>query len=173
MEILAEPPRANALPIVGPIMRLQWLLSEITVVLMALLMTTEVICRDIFNFSLLVTDEIGGYFLVVLVFLGMGAALHDGALFRVTAVLRVLPQRVRDALQLVFDLLSLAFGVMLSYQMANLVIGSHARRVQADSILATPLWIPQLVMVIGAVTITLVLLGQVIAGFMVVFGRRA
>lgn len=173
METLAEPPRENALPIIKPMMKLQWFLSEVTVVLMALLMAVEVICRDLFNFSLLITDEVGGYFLVVLVFLGMGAALHDGALFRVTAVLRVLPRRARGALQLVFDILSLAFGVMLSYQMVQLVHGSYVRGVQADSILSTPLWIPQSVMVFGAVTITLVLVGQVIAGFMAVFGRRA
>jgi TRAP-type C4-dicarboxylate transport system permease small subunit len=115
---------------------------------------------------------LGGYFLVVLVFLGMGSALHDGALFRVTVVLRALPRRGRQALQLIFDLLSLAFAVLLTWQMARLVHGSYVRHVRADSILQTPLYIPQIVMVVGSASMTLVLAGQCLSGFLAVSGRE-
>ena len=173
MEIYVEPGPEQQLPVVGIIMKIQRWLSEITVVMLALLMTAEVVCRDLFNFSLLITDEVGGYFLVALAFLGMGAALHDGALFRVTAVLKALPERARAVLQLFFDILSLAFAILLSWEMWRLVSDSYARHVEASSVLATPLYIPQIVMVVGAVTMALVLVAQCAAGIIAVFARKA
>jgi len=171
MEQYVEPPRGAASPL-DWLMRVQRWLSEITIVLLCLLITAEVVCRSLLGFSLLVADELGGYFLVGLVFLGMGCALHEGALFRVEFVLRSLPPRGQRVLQLVFDVLSLGFGLLLTWQMFALVHDSYASRVQAATTLATPQYIPQIVMVVGSATMTLVLIAKCAAGLRDVLGGR-
>jgi TRAP-type C4-dicarboxylate transport system permease small subunit len=132
-----------------------------------------VFCRSVLGFSLLITEELGSYLLVALVFLGMGSALHAGALFRVEFIIHSLPERGRQVVQLVFDLLSLAFAALLSWQMLVLVQGSYERHVQAGTTLATPLYIPQIVMVVGSATLALVLVSQCLARVLALFGKAS
>lgn len=172
METFVEAEAGHDASAMGRIMMVQRWLSEIVIVVMCLLVTAEVICRTFLNFSLLISDEVGGYLLVALVFLGMGCALHDGALFRVEFVLRALPQRGQQALQLVFDILSLGFAALLTWQMYRLVHESYASHVQAATTLATPQYIPQVVMAVGSFTMALVLVAKCAAGARAVFGGR-
>lgn len=163
----------GVLPFVDHIMQLQRWLSELIIVAMVLLIVAEVVCRSFLGFSLMFGEELAGYLLVALVFLGMGASLHAGALFRVEFLIGSLSERGRNALQLVFDLLSLAFAVLLAWQMFALASGSYARHIEAATILATPLYIPQIVMVVGSCTLVLVLLSQCLARVLAIFRRAA
>jgi TRAP-type C4-dicarboxylate transport system permease small subunit len=172
METFVEVEAGRDASPIGRIMQVQRWLSEIVIVVMCLLVTAEVICRTFLGFSLLISDEVGGYLLVALVFLGIGCALHDGALFRVEFVLRALPRRGRQAVQLLFDILSLGFALLLTWQMYELVRESYASHVQAATTLATPQYIPQIVMVVGSFTMALVLIAKCAAGARVVFGSR-
>jgi TRAP-type C4-dicarboxylate transport system permease small subunit len=144
------------------LLRLEQGIIEVMVVAMALLICAEVICRGFFGFSLMITDEVAGYFLVGLVFLGMPVALAKGALFRVELVLNRLPRIGRAWLELVFNLLSLALTLILLWQLWRFVVDSWQRGVRAPTVLATPLYLPQSLMVIGTATLVLVLLLHVI-----------
>ncbi len=157
-------PRREPLPFLPALIRLQRLLSELTVLAMALLIVAEVICRSLLGFSLMIVEEMGGYLLVALLFLGMGMALHDGALFRVEFVINALGARARLVLQCLFDALCLAGMLMLTWQLAQLVMQSYTRGVQAATTLGTPLYIPQSIMVLGALSMVLVLLSQLLQG---------
>ncbi len=67
------------------------------IIMMALLVCTDVILRKLLNFSILISDEISGYLLVLLAFM---------ALFSVNlAILNLLPIPVLDGGQLVFLLI--------------------------------------------------------------------
>src|SRR3546814_17413219 len=70
----------------------------------------------------------------------------------------------QEILLLVFNLLSLGVAVILDAQLLDLVIGSWARGVEASTVLATPLYIPQTVMVVGMTMVVLVLLAQILRG---------
>ncbi|AWP73584.1 TRAP transporter small permease [Bordetella bronchiseptica] len=154
----------GGLPLVSGLMRVQRLLSELIVLAMTLLIAAEVICRALFGFSLMIVEEVGGYLLVALVFLGMGVALHDGVLFRAEFVINALGERARLILQCVFDAVCLAGMAMLSWQLGVQVYESYARGVRAATTLATPLYLPQLFMVAGALSTALVLLSQLLEG---------
>ncbi|AOB25361.1 MULTISPECIES: TRAP transporter small permease [Bordetella] len=154
----------GGLPLVSGLMRVQRLLSELIVLAMTLLIAAEVICRALFGFSLMIVEEVGGYLLVALVFLGMGVALHDGVLFRAEFVINALGERARLILQCVFDAICLAGMAMLSWQLGVQVCESYARGVRAATTLATPLYLPQLFMVAGALSTALVLLSQLLEG---------
>jgi len=120
---------------------------EAALVIMMLLITAEVAVRSLFNYSLQFTDELSGYLLVVVTFLGI--SLKEGAVFRVDFLYRRLAERVRTALELVFRVLALVFAVLLDYQVIRLVVSSYERDVTAPTLLATPLYVPQIIMPVG------------------------
>lgn len=172
-----QPPRAPAdAPADAPVaralqalLRLEQGLIEIMVVAMALLIFTEVVCRNMLGFSLMVTDEIAGYLLVSLVFLGMPVALAKGALFRVELVLNKLRPRPRAWLELVFDLLSMALALVLLWQLCLFVADSWQRGVRAPTVLATPLYLPQSLMVMGMASVACVLMLHIARDLQVIF----
>jgi TRAP-type C4-dicarboxylate transport system permease small subunit len=57
-----------------------------------------------------------------------------------------------------FDLLSLLFCVVLVWQLTRFVMASYRSEDVAPTLLATPLWIPQLFMPLGIVAATVSLL---------------
>ena len=141
----------------------KWI-CELLVVTMALLITAEVISREIFGHSLQVTHEIAGYLLVAVAFLSIGISLNDKALFRVEFLFGRLPRRGQVILQLIFDLLALGFSLLLEYQLIQLVASSYSRGFKEATILATPLYLPQLVMPLGVGLMIVVLSAQILAG---------
>lgn len=155
------------------IVRWEQALIEVLVVAMALLICVEVVCRSMFGFSLMFTDEVAGYLLVALVFLGMPVALANGALFRVEFVLARLSPRPRAWLELVFNLLSLAVTLILVRELWRLVADSWTRGVRAPTVLATPLYIPQSLMVLGMATLACVLLLHILRDIAAIRGTGA
>ena len=69
-----------------------------------------------------------------------------------------LSPRLRAMSHLLFDLLSLAFCAVLIWQLSRYVLQSWRSGDVAPTLLATPLWIPQLLMPIGSVAVTISLL---------------
>jgi len=59
----------------------------------------------------------------------------------------------RAVSHVIFDLLSLTFCVLLLWQLARFEISSFRFDDHAPTYLATPLWIPQAVMVLGAAAV--------------------
>lgn len=145
---------------IGAVMRIALLGAEIVLVLMLAMMATEVISRNVFAYSLQVTDELSGYLLVALTFLALGVSLHDGAFFRVEFVFERLPPRVQGWVSCLFISAALVFTIILDWHLIRLVQSSFRRGTVEPSLLATPLWIPQMMMPIGTTLLALVLLGM-------------
>ena len=144
------------------VVQAQRLVSEWVLIAMTLAIAAEVVCRSFLGFSLLVVEELAGYLLVALVFLGMGIATHENALFRVEFVIKALPAVITEILLVIYRLLCLGFTLILLLQMYRLVVDSYGRGVSAATTLATPLYLPQLVMVVGAATLALILVAQIV-----------
>lgn len=142
----------------------QLFVCELLVAFMAVFVSLDALLRWLINWSFLIVDEVGSYALVIIAFLGMSVALHEGALFRVEAFYDRLSKRLRERLQVVFDVLSLAFSGLLLWELSGLVMRSFERDIVAPTVLRTPLWIPQAAMVIGALALTLVLVLHVAEG---------
>lgn len=124
------------------------LASRVVLVGMVVIIAAEVIAR-LFHYSFEVVDELGGYLFVALTFLSIPVALMGGAIHQVEFVLSKLSRQRRAVFGAAFSLLSLAFcGVML-WQLTRLVLRSRASDVRASTVLDTPLWVPQSLMVIG------------------------
>jgi TRAP-type C4-dicarboxylate transport system permease small subunit len=74
-----------------------------------------------------------------------------------------LSPRLRAASHIVFDALSLGFCLLLVWQLSRFVLQTWRAEDVAPTLLATPLWIPQSLMPLGALAAS-VSLGRSLAG---------
>jgi TRAP-type C4-dicarboxylate transport system permease small subunit len=124
------------------------ILCEAVLLGMVVMISAEVVAR-LFHFSFEFVDELGGYLLSALTFLSLSVALIGGAYHQVDYLQDRLGRRGRAVSGVVFLSLSLIFALVLAWQLWRLVTRSFASNVVAPSILGTPLWIPQAVMLLG------------------------
>ncbi|MBM6552090.1 TRAP transporter small permease subunit [Marinomonas ostreistagni] len=108
----------------------------------------EIVLR-LFGTSTYVLDEFVGYAVATLTFLGLGYSLERGGLIRVGLIIERLPVSKRWLFDLFAYLVSLAmFSWLFSYWQTN-VWRSYKRGITSESIMETPLWIPQGLVLVG------------------------
>jgi TRAP-type C4-dicarboxylate transport system permease small subunit len=119
-------PMAMLGTVVDGLLRAGAVAAEIMLALLVVMVTVEILMRNLFTVSFGIVDELMGYFLVAIVFLGLGQSIREGALLRVDVFLNLLGQ------------------------LWTLVANSYVRGTASGSAIAIPLWIPQSPMVVGA-----------------------
>lgn len=124
--------------------------SQLTIVAMLAIIGTELVSRDFFGFSFQISDEFGGYLLAALAFCSFSVCQSHGYFHRVDFVQSRLPEAGQALSMVIFDLLSLAFSIILVWQMFLIEKGSWQSGELASTIMMTPLWIPQLALPVGA-----------------------
>jgi len=144
------------------LVRINRLLCGVMTMALVALVAVEVTARLVFNVSFDVTDEISGYLLVAIVFLSVPICLGEGALLRVDFIIKSLPERLRLYFEFIFDVMSLIFTIVFTYELMMIVISSYNRGMVSLSSLRLPLWIPQSTMPIGAGFLALALLRQIL-----------
>ncbi len=136
-------------------------LSSFCLIGMTVLMLLEVVLRGVFNSTTEHSDELVGYLLIGISFLSLALCQSRGAFHRVEMVQMRLGPRGKAVSALVFDLLSFAYIALTDWYFLQFVMSSYRREAQAPTMLATPLWIPETAMIVGA-TLLLVVLGRAI-----------
>ena len=119
-------------------------------VVMLVVIAVDILTRSLLNFSFEISDELGGYLLVVIAFVSLPVCQIGDSFHRVELVQSRLSPFGRAVSRVIFDLLSLAFCALLLWQLARFEISSFRFGDRAPTYLATPLWIPQAAMVLGA-----------------------
>ncbi|MFT4064520.1 TRAP transporter small permease [Paraburkholderia sp.] len=123
---------------------------KLIIVAMIAIIGTELVTRNLFHFSFQLSDEFGGYLLAALAFFSFCVCQSRGYFHRVDFVQARLPEAGQALSMVIFDVLSLAFALVLFWQMFLLERGSWETGELASTILMTPLWIPQFALPIGA-----------------------
>jgi TRAP-type C4-dicarboxylate transport system permease small subunit len=123
---------------------------EIGIVAMAVIVLVEIITRNLFGFSFEASEELGGYIIVGISFLSLPVCQVYRSYHHVQFVQERLSPRMKAASHVLFDVLSLGFCLLLVWQLTRFVITSYHSEDVAMTLLATPLWIPQALMPIGA-----------------------
>ena len=118
------------------------IVSSILIMAMAVIMTMNVVTRYVFNFSFKWGDEILRYMAVYLAFIGTAAAWeYAGTHVAVTLfVEKVLPEKVRPAIRLLSDIITLVFlGFVTRYGfvLVKKIQASH----QASPALRVPMYL--------------------------------
>jgi TRAP-type transport system small permease protein len=119
-------------------------------VVMLVVVGVDILTRWLLDFSFEISDELGGYLLVVIAFLSLSVCQISESFHRVELVQSRLSPFGRAVSNLIFDLLSFAFVALLLWQLARFELTSYRFGDRAPTYLATPLWIPQTVMLLGA-----------------------
>jgi TRAP-type C4-dicarboxylate transport system permease small subunit len=141
--------------------RISLWLSVFCMIGMMSLMLLEVILRGVFNSTTEHSDELVGYLLIGISFLSLALCQSRGAFHRVEVVQMRLGPRGKAVSALVFDILSFAYVALTDWYFLQFVMSSYRREAVAPTVLATPLWIPETTMVVGA-TLLLIVLGRTI-----------
>lgn len=122
-------------------------------IVMLAVIGVDIMTRSLFNFSFEISDELGGYMLVVITFVSLPVCQISDSFHHVELVQSRLSPFARAVSHVIFDLLSLTFCVLLLWQLARFEISSFRFDDHAPTYLATPLWIPQAAMMLGAAAV--------------------
>jgi TRAP-type C4-dicarboxylate transport system permease small subunit len=153
---------SRALP-EGPVEWTCKIASEVALVVMLVLIAVDIVTRSLFNFSLEVSDEVGGYMLVAIAFLSLSACHVNHSFHEVEFVQARLTARARSLSHLIFGLLSRVACVLLAWQFVRLEMSSWRFGDVAPTYLSTPLWLPQLPMALGMIALCFSLCRTLIA----------
>jgi TRAP-type C4-dicarboxylate transport system permease small subunit len=124
-------------------------IAQLAIIAMMLLITLDVLARNVGGFSLLISDEVSGYLLVTMSFFGIAYSLRSGSLLRIDFILMALPPRLRALLSVVFDVFALIVCLLLLRSLIRFNWSTWERGMVAPTLIETPLWIPQLAMPVG------------------------
>jgi TRAP-type C4-dicarboxylate transport system permease small subunit len=142
----------------GPVERACKWACEAAIVVMLVVIGTDIFTRWLLNFSFQVSDEIGGYMLAAITFLSLSVCQANDSFHHVELIQARLSERARALSALLFDLLTLGFAALLVWHYIRLELSSYRFGERAPTYLETPLWIPRLVMAIGAAALCLAVL---------------
>jgi TRAP-type C4-dicarboxylate transport system permease small subunit len=137
--------------------------SEAALLIMLVLVAVDIVTRSLLNFSFEVSDEVGGYMLVVITFMSLSACLANGSFHEVEFVQAQLSPRARAASRLIFGMLALAACALLAWQFVRFELSSWRFGDVAPTYLATPQWLPRLPMAIGMIALCFTIVRTLIA----------
>ena len=130
-------------------------LSALAMLVIVALISVEIGARSLFQSSTLIADEYSGYLMVTVVMLGLSYTFAEGGHIRInilTSRLSGWPGRVLEILVALAALLMCAFFL---YHAVLMVYDSFSYDMRADSISETPVYIPQIMIVVGFALLTL------------------
>jgi TRAP-type C4-dicarboxylate transport system permease small subunit len=139
---------------------LAWL-SMAGVFTMMVLIVVDVVLRTFFRSSLLFVDEVCGYLLVAVAFFAYAEALKRDVHVRVDMLFQMLPRRLQARFDLVFAAVSVAAVGTVGWASVVMVSRAYERNVIVPGVLLTPVWIPQIAVIIGLAALLLQFLVEV------------
>jgi TRAP-type C4-dicarboxylate transport system permease small subunit len=132
-------------------------------VVMLAVIGTDILTRSLLNFSFEISDELGGYMLVVITFVSLPVCQVNDSFHHVELVQSRLSAFGRALSHIIFDALSLTFCALLLWQLFKFEIFSFEFDDRAPTYLATPLWIPRIAMVLGTMALCFSMLRTLLA----------
>lgn len=132
-------------------------LASTSVVLILALVCAEVVFR-MFNRSTMIADELAAYLNAAVVFLGMSYTLREGGFIRIELIYERLSGAALRAVDLLCGLISLAFVAVVGWFVWLHIAYAYSMNTRSTSVLQTPEYIPQSLMLIGIAMLVLQLI---------------
>ena len=127
--------------------------SGALLILLSLPMAYDALARKAGHPTLWAFD-ISLYIMVALIYVGVADGIRTGTHFRVHILIERLP-RLAGLFEYVDLFFVFAFGMVLTLAAGGLVFTSYTTHLLSTTLLAVPLFIPQITLLIGGVTLTL------------------
>ena len=124
--------------------------SAVILALLTILILVEIGLWNTLKVTTLVADEYSAYGLAAIIFLGAGYTLKEKGHIRITLVLNLLPKRLAALVTALASSGTLFFIGYLTWQLYRMTASAHRYGSTSGTLTATPIWIPQAIVVIGA-----------------------
>ncbi len=123
--------------------------SYMIMVLIAFL-TINVIMRYFFRRPFAFTEEITGYILTFIVFIGLAYTMMVGAHVITNILVRHISDRAQERLVVIRNFVGVIFAMLLTVSAWELMIKNYVRKTIVFGSLETPVWMPNVIFVVGA-----------------------
>ena len=141
---------SNLLYILGNFLtRVSGIFAQSLLFVMTALITVDVVLRATSGTSTLISNELSGYLLLGIVFLGLAHTERAGRHIEINLITRMLPIRTRQYLEVVALLIAVAFVFWLCRVTIDPVVKTYITQARRPTHLGTPLWIPYLIIPVG------------------------
>ncbi|MCP4024400.1 MAG: TRAP transporter small permease [Desulfobacteraceae bacterium] len=125
------------------------MIGGVILLLTSLLITIEVVLRKVFTISMGGADEISSYALAISCSFSFAFALFQKAHIRIDVLYNKCPEFIKHILDMLSMALLGVYMTVLSYYGFRVFLISFLKGSTANTPLHTPLWIPQLIWIIG------------------------
>ncbi len=124
--------------------------SAVILGLMAILILVEIAIWNAFEATTLIADEYSAYGLAAIIFLGAGYCLREKGHIRITIILGFLPAKIARIITFVATAVTTMFMGYLWWYLYKMMRSAFRYGSTSGTLTETPIWIPQLIMLIGA-----------------------
>lgn len=124
----------------------------------------EVISRYGLHHPLMLADELGGYSLVIISFLGLAYTWKERGHIRITFVINRLPKGISNWLRIITRTAGLAYVILASKVSYDFIIDAFRRNIRSNSQLMTPLKWPEMAIPVGLTLLALIIIMDIILG---------
>jgi len=125
----------------------------------------EVVSRSFFNKPTIFATELSIYAVIGSCFIGAGYALRTFSHITVDLLTNAVPPRVQNVLSIISNLLGLLFSVIFTWYGIHHVQGTYALGITSSSLLRVPMYLPELLLPIGGLVLSLAFVLQIIDCF--------
>lgn len=125
------------------------------ILIMALSVTYEVIVRYIFNRPTAWVTELSSYMLVAVAFLGAAWTLRQDGHIRMELLAETTGPKGRKFSDLAMYLVAICISAVLLWTGWNMAVANYTFGWRSMTLLKTPLWIPQMLIPLGALALLL------------------
>jgi C4-dicarboxylate transporter, DctQ subunit len=158
--------------LIGRASRVAALLSGLATLLLAVMISFDVIMRYFFNRPQLIVDEVGPYLLLVVIFGAAAQTFRLGGHVRVDLVTAYLPRPARAWLRVVNLLLGIIFLAVVIWVTTQSALTAF-RYGRVSAVLLYPLWMPMLVIPAGLLLMALCMVETLRRQLKAALGPRA
>jgi C4-dicarboxylate transporter DctQ subunit len=144
--------------VIGRASKASALVSGLATLVLALLISFDVLMRYFFNRPQLIVDEVGPFLLLLVVFGAAAQTYRVGGHVRVDLVTSHLPPAVRAWLRLLTLALGLAFLAVVIWVTTQSALTAY-RYGRVSAVLLYPLWVPMLLIPAGLLLMALCMVG--------------
>jgi len=139
----------NKLSLLGEI------LAEIAACVLAVVVITGVTLTYVFKSRDVFSVEVSTYLLVFICFASVAYILRENRHVVVDAMLTLVSPKARLKLEIVASIMTIVFCSILAWQAADVTLLNYQRGFRSASLVTLPLWIPYLVIALGAFGVVL------------------
>ncbi len=133
-------------------------ISAISLTIMFLLITLEILVRFITNVSLLIADELAAYFMVFVAYWGAILAIENDNFVRVDVFYDKYGPRVKRIADAIFEIILVVFVGIMTFFTYKSVVSAYIHGTVSNSVLRTPLLYPKAILLVGLILLEIYLL---------------